>query len=246
MGLMHGREVAANINRGDPVVKVGLPLVVLVILAMLGAILPVSAQQPGRMYRVGLLNPNSPTIAAKYVQAFQDELRRLGYAEGNNLVLERRYADGQAIRLKGLANELAQQKIDVFFAPTEPALVAAKEEGGGVPIVTVTCDPIEKLIGSLARPGGNATGFSCVSSSLAGKRLGLSRRFLAQPWHLPPAYSAASFGDHLGVRRERGARWKLGASRYARGLLAKYMKLVSTASHAQSPTADGATRQIRS
>ena len=132
-----------------------------------------ASSQQDRISRVGLLNPNSPAIARRYVEAFRDELRRLGYVEHRNLVIEARYAEGNAERLNALAAELAQHKVDVLFAPTEPALKAAKEAGAGIPIVTVSCDPLEKLLGSLSRPGGNATGFSCVSSDLAGKRLNL-------------------------------------------------------------------------
>lgn len=134
--------------------------------------------QPERIFRVGLLNPNSPVIARKYVEAFRDELRRLGYVEPRNLVIEYRYAEGQADRLHGMAAELARLRVDVLFAPSEPALKAAKESGSGIPVVTVSCDPLEKLLGSLARPGGNATGFSCVSSDLAGKRLGLLKTLM--------------------------------------------------------------------
>ena len=63
--------------------------------------------------------------------------------------------------------------MDVFFVAGEPALLTAKEKGENIPIVVVSCDPLEKLLGSLRRPGGNATGFSCVSSDLVSKRFGL-------------------------------------------------------------------------
>jgi ABC-type uncharacterized transport system substrate-binding protein len=77
-----------------------------------------------------------------------------------------------------LAGELARLKLDVFVAAGEPALLAAKEKGENIPIVVVSCDPLEKLLGSLARPGGNATGFTCVSSDLVGKRFSLLRSLL--------------------------------------------------------------------
>ncbi len=125
------------------------------------------------IYRVGFLNPNSPAVAAKYVQAFRDELQRRGYSEGRNLFIEYRYAQGQGDRLPLLAKELSELKLNVIFAPTEPALLAAMDSTSGTPVVTVTCDPMEKMVGALRK--GNATGFSCVSSELAGKRLGLLR-----------------------------------------------------------------------
>ncbi len=129
------------------------------------------AQAPAPPYRVGLLSPGSPSSAAKALAAFMDELKARGHVEGQDLIVERRFAEGQPSRLKDLASELAQIPVNVFFAPTEPALLAAKASGRGIPIVTVTCDPMERMVGSLGRPGGNATGFSCVSASLAGKRL---------------------------------------------------------------------------
>jgi len=144
-----------------------------------------------QVYRVGILNPNSATIAAKYIQAFREELTQRGYTEGRNLVIESRYADGQSARLPGLAKELAQRKVNVIFAPTEPALLAAKEMGEGIPIVTVTCDPLEKMLGSLARPGGNATGFSCVSSALAGKRLSFLKGVVPNLKRVALLYSAS-------------------------------------------------------
>ena len=108
-----------------------------------------SGQQPPKIYRVGILNPNSPTIAGKYIQAFRDEMRRLGYTDAN-LIVELRYAEGRAERLKELAVELVQSKIDVFLPPSEPVLLAAKDVAGATPIVTVSCDPLEKFVGRLS------------------------------------------------------------------------------------------------
>jgi len=87
------------------------------------------------------------------------------------------YAVEARERLRGEEHGL-RNKIDVFLAAGEPALLAAKEKGENIPIVVVSCDPLEKLLGSLARPGGNATGFTCVSSDLVGKRFSLLRSLL--------------------------------------------------------------------
>jgi ABC-type uncharacterized transport system, periplasmic component len=130
----------------------------------------VAAADSEPVYRVGVLNPNSAAVASKYVQAFRDELQTRGYVEGQNMRIEYRYADGKAERLPELATELSQLKMNVIFAPTEPALLAAMKAAAGTPVVTVTCDPMEKMTAALSK--GNATGFSCVSSELAGKRLG--------------------------------------------------------------------------
>jgi len=91
------------------------------------------------------------------MKAFRDELRKLGYEQGRNLIIESRFANGDRNQLKDLVSELAGLNVDVFLAAGEPALLAAKAYGQNIPIVTVTCDPLEKLVGSLARPGGGAT-----------------------------------------------------------------------------------------
>jgi ABC transporter substrate binding protein len=116
-------------------------------------------------------------------------LARLGYEEGRNLIVESRFADGVYDRLPVLAGELARLKVDVFLAPREPVLLAAKEKGENIPIVVVTCDPIEKLLGSLRRPGGNATGFSCVSADLVGKRFSLLKSLLPQTERVAVLYN---------------------------------------------------------
>ena len=94
--------------------------------------------------------------------------------------MESRFANSEYEQLPVLARELAGLKIDVFVAAGEPALLAAKEKGENIPIVVVSCDPLEKLLGSLRRPGGNATGFTCVSADLVGKRFSLLRSLLPQ------------------------------------------------------------------
>src|SRR5262249_979159 len=136
------------------------------------------AQQPGKVFRVGILAlPPADTIQQR-LGAFREALRDLGYEEGRNLIIESRFADGVYDRLPVLAGELARLKVDVFLTPGEPVLLAAKEKGENIPIVVVSCDPLEKLLGSLRRPGGNATGFSCVSADLVGKRFSLLKSLL--------------------------------------------------------------------
>jgi putative ABC transport system substrate-binding protein len=77
---------------------------------------------------------------------------------------------GDYSRLPALAKELVDQKVRIILAGNERSLIASKDTGADIPIVVVACDPLEKLLGSLARPGGNATGISCVSADLIGKR----------------------------------------------------------------------------
>src|SRR5262245_47506805 len=147
------------------------------------------APQPGKVFRVGVLQLSSAKTMQPRLEAFRETLRDLGYEEGRNLIIETRFAEGVYDRLPVLANELARLKVDVFLVGGEAVLLAAKERGENIPIVVVSCDPLEKLLGSLRRPGGNATGFSCVSSDLVGKRFGLLRTLLPRMGRLALLYS---------------------------------------------------------
>jgi putative ABC transport system substrate-binding protein len=151
--------------------------------------LSVDAQQT-RNYRIGVLLAGSQQSAAKLVDVFRNSLRELGYDEAKNVKIEFRFARGDANRFPDLARELAGLNVDVLLASTEPAIHAAKDFGNGIPIVALSCDPLERLLGSLARPGGNATGFSCVSSDLIGKRFGLLKTLLPSSRRVAMFYRA--------------------------------------------------------
>ncbi len=146
----------------------------------------VRAQQQGRIARVGILN----YFDARYsrVAEFTESLRELGYVEGRNLVTIHRWADGQLNRLPALAAELAASKIDVMIA-LGPATWAARQTTATIPIVTTfSGDPIGMgLVSNLARPGGNVTGFSYMSTDLAAKRLELLRQIYSSPFQLRSA-----------------------------------------------------------
>ena len=140
--------------------------------AVVACPLGAGAQPARRQARVGILN----YFDARYsrVAEFTESLRELGYIEGQNLVTIYRWADGQLNRLPGLAAELAASKIDVMIA-LGPAAWAARQTTATIPIVTTfSGDPVGMgLISNLARPGGNVTGFSYMSTDLAAKRLEL-------------------------------------------------------------------------
>jgi putative tryptophan/tyrosine transport system substrate-binding protein len=138
--------------------------------------IPADAQQRGSSSRVAVLSPFSPGEAG--FETFRRELQRLGRIEGQNSALEIRYANGRLERLPELARELVSLKPDVIFAGGEQGLAAAKQAAADTPIVVIACDPLDRLIVSLAAPGGSATGLSCVSSELAGKRLELLKEFV--------------------------------------------------------------------
>ena len=144
-----------------------------------------SAQPPSRVARVGFLagSTRSSFEAGErraYRDAFTGRLRDLGWVEGQNLVVESRYAEGVYERLPGLAAELVQLRVDVIFTNSAPAAQAAKRATAVIPIVFETLgDPISAgLVSSLARPGGNLTGISGIGPELSGKRVELVRLLL--------------------------------------------------------------------
>jgi putative ABC transport system substrate-binding protein len=139
------------------------------------AALPLAAlaQQPGRVRRapnVGILNYAAAEDAL--VNEFRSALSELGHIEGQTLTITYRWADGRFERLPSLAAELIASKVDVIIA-LGPAAWAAKGATNTVPIVIAfSGDPVENgVVSNLARPGGNITGFSYMSTDLAAKRL---------------------------------------------------------------------------
>jgi putative ABC transport system substrate-binding protein len=152
-----------------------LVLMVILTLALLAAPLAVEAQQAGKVYRLGVLSPAAPQPSGMYDgrRDLVEVLRELGYVEGRNLEVERRYADGRVERLPALAAELVQRRVDVVVAFSPVAFRAAQEATKTIPIIILFAgsDPVELgLVASLARPGGNVTGV-VLGSMLAGKRL---------------------------------------------------------------------------
>jgi len=140
---------------------------------LLATPLAAQAQQTGRTARVGILSPYSPST--DWVQAVIEELQRLGWVEGKNLILHRRYAERRNDRLPALAVELVQLHDDVIVTTTTPAVLALKQATSTIPIVAAgIADPVATgLVGTLSRPGGNLTGLSSLASELNAKRLQL-------------------------------------------------------------------------
>jgi putative ABC transport system substrate-binding protein len=141
----------------------------------------VEAQPAGKVWRIGLLSyaASDPASAARW-KAFRDRLRELGYVEGQNVIFESRWGGGQVGRLRGLAAELIDAKVDILVTASSEAALAAKQATSSIPIVTATgADPVELgLVASLARPGGNVTGVFSMSNELAGKRLELLKQLI--------------------------------------------------------------------
>lgn len=137
---------------------------------------PATAQQPTpRIPRVGYLFSFTPAEGQHLWEACRQGLRELGYTEDRNIKLEPRWADGNYDRLKKLAAELVQLKVDVLVVAATPGSVAAKAATRTIPIVIVAvADPVRSgLVANIARPGGNVTGLSLLTPELSGKRLEL-------------------------------------------------------------------------
>jgi putative ABC transport system substrate-binding protein len=157
-----------------------LVLIAALMLSTLVAPRAAHAQPPAKVPRVGVLAERSPTDP--FLTVFRQGLRELGYTEGQNIVIEYRYAHGMVDQFSTLAAELLRLDIDVLVVGGTVAAQAAQALTTTVPIVfTVSGDPVGAgLVASLARPGGNATGLSTLSSGLSGKHLELLKTAMPQ------------------------------------------------------------------
>jgi ABC-type uncharacterized transport system substrate-binding protein len=150
------------------------------------ATLPLAAraQQPeGRVYRVGYLAGGSQQTQFYFIKAFEEGLRSLGYRIGQNIVIEYRFADGEVQRIPALAADLVRLGVEVIVSGNSLTTAAAMKATSTIPIVmTTSADPISAgFVASLARPGGNVTGFSLDGGNegeMQAKRLGLLKETL--------------------------------------------------------------------
>jgi putative ABC transport system substrate-binding protein len=150
------------------------------------------AQQPAKIYRIGVLETISPDLNEKNIEALKRGLRDLGYVENQNYVLEYRSADGDSERFPAFAEELARLRVDLIVTRGTPAARAAKSATESIPIVMAAIgEPLGMgVVASLARPGGNVTGLSGFVTELAGKRVELLKE-------LRPGTSIAAFFSNM-------------------------------------------------
>jgi putative ABC transport system substrate-binding protein len=155
----------------------------------------VQAQQPGRIFRIGFLDPSTASGSAVLVKAFLQELSKLGWLEGKNFTIEYRFAENKGPeRSTELAADLVRLKVDLILVSGAGPASAAKSATTTIPIVMATApDPVAAgFVASLARPGGNVTGLSSLPESLITKRLEVLK-------------DAVPKLDRVGVLRPRGA-----------------------------------------
>ena len=129
------------------------------------------AQQPGRIWRIGVLETTSMDLNAANFEAFRQSLRELGYIEGANLTIEYRSAEGLGERFADLAADLLRLNIDVIVTRGTPAVLAAKRATTTTPIVMAAMGDPLMVVASMANPGANITGLSGSSAGLEGKRV---------------------------------------------------------------------------
>ena len=131
------------------------------------------AQQTGKVPRIGYLDNSTASGIAVFLEAFRQELSKLGWIEGKNITIEYRFAEQKHERLPELAAELVRLKVDLIVTSGGPTPLVAKKATTTIPIVMINSpDPVAVgLVASLARPGGNVTGVSGLAPELNSKRL---------------------------------------------------------------------------
>src|SRR5262245_960110 len=147
--------------------------------SILGAPLVGEAQQAGKVPRVGLLTAG---VSQDRIDAFREGLRQLGYLEGQNIAIEMRSSEGKSERLPSLATELVNLNVSVIVTSSSDTTRAAQDATTTIPIVmALSGDPVGAgFAASLARPGGNITGFTTLVTGLYTKRLQLMREAVPQ------------------------------------------------------------------
>jgi ABC-type uncharacterized transport system substrate-binding protein len=183
-------------------------------LSFLAAPLAAEAQPPPHVHRIGVLAHTTPERGGLFgpAEAFLEEMRALGYVEGQHLVMERRAAEGQYERFPALAAELVRLPVDLLLVPNTPAALAAKHATTTIPIVMVGLgDPVGSgLVASLARPGGNITGLSVMRPELVGKHLEILRDVLPTVSHVAVLWNPANPVSALNIRAAEVAAQALG------------------------------------
>jgi ABC-type uncharacterized transport system substrate-binding protein len=178
------------------------------------------AQQPDKIQRVGFLGNSTAALEANLVGPFRDGLRDLGYQEGQNIVIEYRWAEGKYERFPALIAELLAAKVDVIVTAGTPASLAVKKATSSVPLVMIAVgEPVATgLVASLARPGGNITGVTSISPEIEGKRLELLREVVPGVSHIAVLWNAGSPVQVIQERETRVAAQALGMKMLSLGV----------------------------
>src|SRR6266566_4310369 len=181
---------------------------------LLAAPLAAEAQPREKLPRVGYLSPGSPSepFRRRRFEAFRQGLRELGYVEGQNIVIEPRWAEGKYDRYPALAADLVRLKVDVIVPVGGAATQAVQQATRTIPIVmSVVIDPVGSgLVASLARPGGNVTGLTIMASDLVGKQLELLKEVVPKVSRVALLWNPANPGSAPQLRQAEAAARALG------------------------------------
>jgi len=153
---------------------------VLICVLLLALSFPADAQEPAKVWRIGVLVSSSPSLNASRDDALRQGLHEIGYVEGKNIIMEYRYAEGKLDRLSDLAADLVRLKPDVILAGGTRVAVAAKQATSTIPIVVAGAGDLVAagLVDNLNRPGGNVTGVSRLSADIIGTRVELLKEIV--------------------------------------------------------------------
>ena len=165
-------------------------------------------QDRHKIWRIGYLSAPTRSSVEKILQAFLGTLRRLGWVEGQNLIIDFRWAEGKVERLPELAAELVRSKVELIVAPAGSAALAAKNATSSIPIVMIfSSDPVEQgLVASLGRPGGNVTGTtSTPGPEIFGKQLQLLKEAVPRVSRVATLFNPAETGYPLQAKSVEAA-----------------------------------------
>ena len=171
------------------------------------------AQATARPYRIGFLSGGAESASAALIAAFRDGLRDLGWAEGRNIVVEWRFAEGRNERLPDLAAGLVRDKVDVIVAQPYSAVRAARQATATIPIVmAAVTDPVAQgLVASLSRPGGNVTGLAySVDTDIFAKQLQLLKETVPAARRVAVLYNVANASTATATAALRSAAPSMG------------------------------------
>jgi len=169
-------------------------------------------QAADKIVRLGILSGGAEPPQWRERSVFPRTLKELGWIEGQNLTTEARWADGQLERLPELAAEFVRLKVDVIIAAALMPGQAARAATSTIPIVLVTCDPHEWIVGSLARPEGNITGQTCMSAETSPKRLEILHEIAPAAKRIAFLYNPAEPGPSLALKLSESAAAALGVT----------------------------------
>jgi len=191
------------------------PAIAAIVAVLLLVVAPPTAfaQPAGKVWRIGYLSLTSDTGSYRpWLAALRDGLRDLGYVDGQNIIIEPRYAAGQVERLSPLAAELVRLKVDVLVTAPAGSALAARSASRTIPIVFIgEPDPVgTALVASLAHPGGNVTGLADAQADLVPKRLELLKQVVPSVTRVGILWSPANPGTAPQVRIAEGAAPALG------------------------------------